>query len=762
MSATAERPLAANSGPPKSGPPNPGPAPGPLPVRVRADLIARRHEYLGRSSWIVKEPLALKYHRFNDEEYALLMLLDGRSTLQELLGRFQQRFPHRRLSPQDLQQFLGSLHRANLVLIDAPGEGQRQELRHDEHRRRKRWSAMGGLLSIRFRGIDPQWLLDALDPITRWFFSPLAVCGCLCLGLAALLLVVVRFEDFAARLPAMHEFFGAANIFYLAIVLTLTKIAHELGHALLCRRFGARCHEMGLLLLVFTPCLYCNVSDAWLLKSKWQRAAIGAAGVYVELMLASLATFLWWFSEPGLLNHLCLNIMFICSVSTLLFNANPLLRYDAYYILGDLVEIPNLRQRSQDYVARLWWQMLGRRQPPDPFTPRRRRLFLVVYGIAAACYRWFVLLSILWFLHVVLRPYRLEILGQMLAVVTIFGLVVSPIFRLIRFLRRPPSPDPSQGSSQVSKIRLAFLAAAVVAVGAAAFLAPLPSRVSSPLQVRPRAAAGVYVELSGTLEEVLVHPGQRVTAGTPLARLSNYDVELGAVELQGRVNKLQAELESLKQRRLRAPAISVQIPQIEESLAVAERQLAQKLRDRERLILRAPRDGVVMRVAAIPPPEKSEHAARTWHGDLFEARNRFCHLRISTLVCQIGDPAELEAVLVVDQSDVELIREGDEVNIQLQAAAGKTLTGKIETIASKHLLAMPRQLSQKAGGTLPSHTDAAGNETPLSTAYAAIVPLHDTTGIAQDGFKGQAQIITAPRSLTWRAGRYLAQTFRFK
>ena len=106
------------------------------------------------------------------------------------------------------------------------------------------------------------------------------------------------------------------------------------------------------MLLVFTPCLYANVSDSWMLPNKYHRAFIGAAGIYVEAILASIATFIWWFSEPGLLNYLALSVMFICSVSTVLFNGNPLLRFDGYYILMDLLEIPNLRQKATEVMKR--------------------------------------------------------------------------------------------------------------------------------------------------------------------------------------------------------------------------------------------------------------------------------------------------------------------------------------------------------------------------------------------------------------------------
>ena len=199
---------------------------------------------------------------------------------------------------------------------------------------------------------------------------------------------------------------------WLAITLCVTKILHEFGHGLSCKHFGGECHEIGVMFLVLTPCLYCNVSDSWMLPNRWHRAAIGAAGMYVELVLASICTFIWWFTEPGPLNYICLNVMFISSVSTVMFNANPLLRYDGYYILSDILEIPNLRQKASTILNRkLGKWCLGLEEPEDPFLPKRKQWLFATYTVASAIYRWVVTFSILYFLNKVFEPYGLKVLG---------------------------------------------------------------------------------------------------------------------------------------------------------------------------------------------------------------------------------------------------------------------------------------------------------------------------------------------------------------
>ena len=167
---------------------------------------------------------------------------------------------------------------------------------------------------------------------------------------------------------------------------------------------------MGMLFLVLTPALYCDVTDSWLLPSKWKRIWISAAGIYVECFLAAIATFVWWNTEPGLLNSLMLATMFICSVNTILFNANPLLRYDGYYVMADWLEIPNLRIKSTQFFAYLFQEkVLGLEVPVQSYMPRSRRTLFVTYAIASYLYRWVVTFSILFFLYQFLKPYKLEI-----------------------------------------------------------------------------------------------------------------------------------------------------------------------------------------------------------------------------------------------------------------------------------------------------------------------------------------------------------------
>ncbi len=504
----------------------------PLALRMRPDLTARRQRYHGQSYWVVKEPVGLNYYRFHEEEYAILCMMDGRSSLESIKERFEQEFTPQKITYQDLQQFVGMLHRSGLVVANAIGQGHQLKKRRDEKKRREWLGKLTNVFALRWRGIDPEWILNKLYPFTGWFFTKPVVIFNILFALTALMLIAVQFDVFQSRLPSFHQFFGNwQNWLVMAVVMAVAKVLHEFGHGLSCKHFGGECHEMGFMLLVFTPALYCNVSDSWMLPSKWHRAGIGAAGMYVEMFLASVATFIWWFTDrTTLLNQVCLSLMFICSVSTILFNGNPLLRFDGYYILMDLIEIPNLRQKSTEVLKRFMVNLcLGIEQPENPFLPQRNKFLFGLYTVAAVCYRWIVVFSILLFLNKVLEPYGLKVIGRLIGAMGFFGLVVQPLWQLGKFFYMPGRMH------KVKRYRVIASLSVVAALIAIFLFVPLPFHVTCNFDVKPRNATTVYAAVDGRLDEVYVQAGDEVRKGQELAQLDNVELQLNLVALNGQL-----------------------------------------------------------------------------------------------------------------------------------------------------------------------------------------------------------------------------------
>ena len=729
----------------------------PLTLRMRPDLNARRHRYHGRTFWVVKEPVGLNYFRFHDEEFAILCMLDGRSSLDEIKEEFETQFTPQKITFHDLLQFVGMLHRSGLVISEATGQGHQLVKRRNEKKFREWMGRLSNIFALRFRGVDPERFLNWLYQYTGWFFRwPTVVCVLL-FALTAATLVAVNFEEFQRKLPAFHQFFGPKNWFYLGITMATVKVLHEFGHGLSCKHFGGECHELGAMMLVFTPALYCNVSDSWMLPNKWHRAAIGAAGMYVELFLASIATFLWWYSQPGLLNSICLSVMFICSVSTIVFNGNPLLRFDGYYILMDILEIPNLRQKSTEITKRFFvWLCLGIEQPENPFLPHQNQWAFGAYTIAAVIYRWLVVFSIVFFLNRVFEPYGLKILGQLMALSGFVGLIVQPVWGLIKFFRTPGS------LTKMKKERFAATIGVIAAIVLFVFFVPLPYSVKCTFELQPRSGHQVYTSHPGTIKQVSFKPGDQVRTGDKLMELDNAELRLQLLDLEGKYRAAQEALEVLRDQGFNDPAAIDQLDVAREIRDSAKKQWEEMKGENEKLTILAPASGTI-----IPPPAKSDKISATqgrlpsWEGTPFDERNRGALVTPTDLICQIGDPQQMDAVLIVDQAYIDLVRTDQRVRVLLEAYTRKAFETKIEEIASTEVKVVPRGMSTQASGRLETKADPSGQMRPLNTSYQARAPLTDLPSTMEAGMQGQARIYTDWQTLARRFYRYCAKTFHF-
>ena len=729
----------------------------PVGLRYRGDLVTNRQVYQGQAWYVVKDPIGLSYYRFRPEEYALLEMLDGEASLEDLKDNFEARFPPRRITVDEVSRFVSTLHRSGLVIGDRPGQGPQL----NERRRQRVWSEwknwLRSIMCLRFRGIDPDWILNKLNPWFGWLYSPPALMVAVVYIFTALMLVLVNFETFRSKLPEFHQFFASGNWFYLAAALGITKVIHEFGHGLSCKYYGGECHEMGFMLLVFTPCLYCDVSDSWMLPSKWKRMMIGAGGMYIELIIASTATFLWWNSHEGLFNQMCLNVMFVSSVSTLLFNANPLMRFDGYYILSDMLEIPNLRTKSSTSLSRLakkW--CLGVKLQDDPFLPKRHQGLFALYSVASTIYMWVLMISIFMFVWNAMKPYRMEAIGRMLALFGIYGLIVRPITGIYKFLKVPGRRD------EVKSLNITVTAGVVAVIAAAICFIPLPQRVWCPAELRPRGEETVYVTVDGRLEEILVEANDRVAEGDELARFSNVDLELQIAELEGQESGYRARLASLERERFTDSAAGMEIRTVEESLKSVEEQLVKKRQYQSELVLKAPRSGLVLPSETVD--EKPDPSGRLpgWSGSALAKKNIGATFVEGTVLCMVGDPDHFEAVMIVDQSEVEFVQIGQRVDLKLDAFPFETFRGAVNEIAETHIEVGSERLSVKAGGSVPTTTDEMGREVPISTSYEVLMQVDDAENVFTPGMRGNARVEVGNRTVGQWLLRLFWQTFNFR
>jgi len=345
-----------------------------LPTR-RAELVIRPLGERGR--YVVKDPATGTYFQLGEQEHFLLLLLDGEHGADAVCRKFEERFAEP-LSADDLDGFVALARRQRLLRDRSPA----LPLPHSPNPPlfpsppRKRQSILYWRTSL----FDPDRLCTWLEPRLRFFWTRgFFVFSAACILIACAVVWTERAQAATSALRALRWETAVAVWFTIFVVTML----HEFAHGLTCKRYGGEVHEIGFLLMYFMPCFYCNVSDAWLFREKSKRLWVTFAGGYFELFLWALAVFVWRLTQPGsLVNYLAFVVFSACGVQTL-FNLNPLLKLDGYYLLSDWLEIPNLRQRAVGYVkAHLRWLLWGAARP----APEPRRGALLGYGVLSWIY----------------------------------------------------------------------------------------------------------------------------------------------------------------------------------------------------------------------------------------------------------------------------------------------------------------------------------------------------------------------------------------
>lgn len=726
----------------------------PLSLRLRPDLTAVPVAMAGSSTWVIHDPITLEHFQFSAAEYALLDWLRQPISISGLLRRFAEDFAPQTLTPQAVWDFLGRLHEAGLLVSDGSHQGHEllDRMRRD---RMRRWAmSWSGLLAIRFRGFDPDAFLTAIHVRLRWLVSPLGLIAAVAVVLWAASLVVGHVDEFRQRLPELSALFDPRNLPWLFLTIGFVKVLHELGHALACKHWGGEVRELGLMLLVFAPCLYCDVSDAWRLPSKWQRMAVSAGGIAVEIVLAAVATMVWWYAQPGILQLMAMNVMVVCTVGTLVVNGNPLLRYDGYYILSDLVEIPNLWQRSRDVLQRLISRVaFGQAAAGDPLLPDRYRGWLVGYALASKLYLTLVCVAIVWSLVQLLYPLHLQNLAYAAGLTMLGSAVASPVRRAWQCARSPVR------RAELRSGRLALLMATGLALGVAVLALPVDYYVSAPLVLMPDGAARIFATLDGTLVRAL-SAGQRVARGDTIAQLRNLQVEQELMHAEGEQRLRELRVRHLERLRGTDPQANDELPTARAALADAERRLDDRRRELARLTLTAPVAGVVLPAPQITRARPSSLAARrsNWPGSLLEVASIGTAVETGTLVCLVGDSTQLTATLLVNDADIKRLRPGQPTRLQFDQLPGHVLAGQVVDVSRRELDGLdtaPHASSDLASlfsGAIPAGTQGAHYEARVLFAAPA-QPLIM-------GGRGQAKVAAERITLARRIVRFLGQQFR--
>lgn len=560
-----------------------------LKPRLRTHAAVHRQVFRSQVWYVLDDHVTGRFHRISAAAWQLVGMMNGRRSVDQIWRTMATRLGDDLPTQDATIQLLARLHQADALVVDMPPDIAEVTRRGEQTRRTRTLRSFRNPLAIRVPLIDPDRFLGATLPLVRPLLGPAGALLWMTALIAAVVLAALEWQALTAGVA--DRVLSAGNLVLLLLIYPVIKALHELGHGYMAKRWGGEVHEIGVMLLVFLPVPYVEASSASAFTSKWRRAAVGAAGIGVELFLAALAMILWTQLEPGLTRSILFNVMLLTGVSTLLFNGNPLLRFDGYYVLSDLIEIPNLGLRANQYLTYLAQRYLfGMRDAVSPATAPGERVWFVVYGIAAAIYRVFIMSVILLFV----AGQFFEI-GLLLALWVALLVLAWPVAKGAWFLLASPKLETRRGRAlAVTGGGLAALAGAIMAV-------PLPHATMAEGVVWLPERAIVHAGTAGFIAERLADDGAQLAAGQPILRLEE-------PLLDARLAVLDARLAELTRRHRAAVAADrVGTDRVAAGLVAAEQrlvaeELAQVSQQRGRLAVEAPQAGRLILPDAVDLP----------------------------------------------------------------------------------------------------------------------------------------------------------------
>jgi len=632
-----------------------------LKPRIRAHARILRQSFRDEVWFVLQDDAAERAHRFSPAAYHFIGLMDGERTVQEIWDATSAHLGDGAPTQEEVIRLLGQLHAADALLCDVPPDSMEVFRRHQQHERmlwkRRLWTP----LALRFPLLDPdrflQRTLPWLQPLFGWFgiLLWLAVVG------TGAVLAASHWTDLTKDIT--DRVLDPHNLVLLWFVYPVVKTLHELGHAYATRKWGGEVHEIGIMLLVLTPVPYVDASSAWGFRDKRKRVVVGAAGIAVELFLGALALFTWLAVEPGAVRAVAYNVMLISGASTLLFNGNPLLRFDGYYVLADAIEIPNLGSRANQYLGYLFQRyVLGIGDAESPAHTTGERVWMVVYGIGSFVYRVFITFVIVLFI-----AGKFFVIGVLLAIWAVATQVLMPVGKSVSFLFSSPNLRRQRGRALWTSIALAVAAAGLLLV------VPVPSWTRTEGVIWVPEEAQVRAGTDGFVERLLAPADDEVRRGQPLIQAEEPFLATRVAVLNAQLDELNAKYDALR------PTDRVQAAMVAEQVIAARANL-KRAREREaELIIRSNASGrfIVPNAADLP--------------------GRFVNK--GQLVGYVVEPKELTARVALLQDDIALVRQDTRsVEVMLADWGSSPVPARIRREVPGASLQLPTAALGSAGG----------------------------------------------------------------
>lgn len=632
-----------------------------------------------------------RQHRLNDIAYQFAGRCNGQHSTSEIWDALLARLGDHAPTQEEIIHLIGQLTEGGMLQVDKLSDVEALFERHDERASKQLRSALNPL-SFRLNLFNPDRLLRRLDGLGMQIFRTWMLAAWVLVVGLALAGGLAHWDELRAH--AATYLMTPRYLILMWLCFPVIKAVHELAHGLAVRRWGGEVTQMGIALLVLVPAPFVDASAASAFRPRYQRVMVSAAGIMTELLIAALALFVWLNVEPGMLRDLAFIFAFIGSVSTVLFNGNPLLRFDGYYVFSDALDLPNLAPRSSRYWAYLAQKYLLRlegAQSPEP--SRGERFWLLLYAPLSWLYKLFIGMVISFW--VASKSFFLGLAAALFVFVTTLA---QPLHKLLRFALFSPTLGSMRFRARA--ITLGVAALVMLAIG----VMPMPSTTIAEGVVWLPERAQLRAETGGFVINVAARDGEQVQPGQLIAVLEDPALIASQRELRGKLDGLRAEhYQTFLSDPYKAKNADEAMQRIGAELARVEERLAN-------LEVRAQVAGrlVMPRQQDLPGTYVKQGAQLGY----------------------VFNPEQVHVRAVVDEHDVALVREHTQsVEVLLEDRAWQTLAAGLtrETPAATQTLPSPA-LGDRAGGnriTDPADKDGVKTLEPVFLVDLTL-PAHAT------------------------------------
>lgn len=697
-----------------------------LKVSLLSSIEIHKQYYRGESWYVLNDKFSNKFFKVSPEAYKFLTKLTIKKNVEQIWLEYLETYPNIAPSQDEVVNLLSQLHSNSLLYFKNRADSENMFKKATEKKQKELKSKIASFLFIKIPLWNPSdWLENKKDFIDIFLSKKFLI---IWLSLFIYTLVIVA-ENFDSLFAQGQGILSPNNLIFLYMGLVILKIFHEFGHAMMVKKFGGTVNTMGIMLIIFTPLPFMDASNSWAFKNKYQRALVGAAGMIVELFVAFICAIIWANTGEGVINSLAFNMMVVGSVSSLFFNGNPLLKFDSYYMLSDILEIPNLYQSSRDQIY-FWVKkyIFKLTNINSPSYSKKESFWLASYAILSTIYKFIVAILIAVFI-----ADQWFLMGVVVVCISLYIWILKPIYSFINYLLYDSELRANRTNAiTISSIFTIFLLILFL-------LIPFNDYIKADGVIQAKQSENIYSFTEGLVEEIYVDEVKYLKKGDPILRLQNKELEFD-------IEQTKAMILETRALKLKATENNIaNLKPIEKRLSLLLEKLKFLEEKQNNLLVVATQEGLFI------------------SNNISRLKNRIIKRRELLGKITIGDNYQFIGVVSQEKSSELFNQDLFKAQIKLNGIARKTIKANNLNIIPHEQNKLPSAvLGIRAGGDiLTAEDDEKGLKTKESFfKVIADVENNENNPLLLDDRSGVLRIKTNKKTLFQKSVRFISQTLQ--